>query len=495
MTSPVNIVILAAGLGKRMHSTWPKVLHKLGGRPLIAHVLERVRKLAPHAIVVVTGVGAGEVEAEVAAPDVRFARQDPPRGTGDATRRALEVLPDDGVTLVGLGDVPLVPSESLKELVATARRGKLGLLTARVTDPCGLGRVLRSGDERVRAIVEDRDATAEERAVNEINTGFMAAPTRLLVQWVTRLQPHNAQAEYYLTDIVAMAIADRVEVVAHVAPDECEVLGVNDRAQLAALERIVQAGRARALMESGTTLADPARIEIRGMLSCGRDVEIDVGCVFQGAVRLGDGVTVGPYCVLKDVTVGNGSAIGPYSHLDGATVGANARVGPYARLRPGTALADDVHVGNFVEIKASTLGPGSKANHLAYIGDASVGARVNYGAGSITANYDGVNKHRTVIGDDVQIGSNSLLVAPVEVGAGATIGGGSTIAADAPGGELTVARARQVTVAGWRRPKKGEKKPVAAQDRRASRDAPRAVGASDGPGPAKRQHRKSKGTR
>ena len=481
MSSPINIVILAAGLGKRMHSARPKVLHTLAGRPLIAYVLERMRGLAPNALVVVTGAGAAEVEAVVAAPDVRFVRQDPPQGTGDATRKSLEVLPDDGVTLVGLGDVPLVPVDALGELIATARRGKLAVLTARVADPRGLGRIVRAADGRVQAIVEDRDANADQRAQNEINTGFIAAPTRLLRQWVARLKPHNAQGEYYLTDVVALAIGEGIEAVAHVAREESEVLGVNDRAQLATLERIVQSRRARALMDAGTTLADPARIDVRGSLACGRDVRIDIGCVFEGVVRLGDQVSVGPYCVLKDVTVGEGTEIAPYSHLDGATVGAHARIGPYARLRPGTSLADDVHVGNFVEIKASTLGAGSKANHLAYIGDASVGARVNYGAGSITANYDGANKHKTVIGNDAQIGSNSVLIAPVEIGAGATIGGGSAIAQNAPPGELTVARARQVTVAGWKRPKKGEKPRSEKPGERRSPKAAPATEASEAP--------------
>jgi bifunctional UDP-N-acetylglucosamine pyrophosphorylase / glucosamine-1-phosphate N-acetyltransferase len=454
MTSPLNVAVLAAGQGKRMHSALPKVLHPLAGRPLIAHVLAAARALAPRAIVVVIGHGGDAVQAAVHAPDLRFAVQEPPRGTGDATRVALDALPADGVTLITIGDAPLVPSAVLGALVREAEAGKLAVLTAHVPDPSGLGRVIRDDSGVLRAIVEDRDADPAQRAINEINTGVMAAPTALLRRWVAALTPDNAQNEYYLTDIIALAVADGTPVVAHAAADERDVRGINDRAQLAAVERIVQARLAAALMSAGATLADPARIDIRGTLRCGRDVHIDVGCVFEGEVTLADGVTVGPYCVLRDVAVGEGTAIAAFSHLDGATVGAHCRVGPYARLRPGAMLDEDVHVGNFVEIKASTMGRGAKANHLAYIGDTRVGARVNFGAGSITANYDGVSKHATTIGDDASIGSNCVLVAPVTVGKAATIGGGSTIAQDAPAGQLTVARARQVSLANWKRPTK-----------------------------------------
>jgi bifunctional UDP-N-acetylglucosamine pyrophosphorylase / glucosamine-1-phosphate N-acetyltransferase len=453
MASPLDVVILAAGQGKRMHSALPKVLHRLAGRPLAAHVLAAARALSPRAIVMVTGYGADAVERELAAPDVIFARQDPPLGTGDAVRVALAKLPRDGVTLVGLGDVPLVASESLAS-VAELAQDRVALLTARVRSPLGLGRVVRDESANVRAIVEERDATARERAIDEINTGFIAAPTSLLARWVERLTPHNAQQEYYLTDIVAMAVAEGVPVVAHVVSDERSVLGVNDRAQLASLERIVQRRRASALMLAGTTIVDPARIDIRGDVVCGRDVTIDVGCIFEGSVRLDDGAQIGPYCVLRDVTVGAGTRIEAFSHFDSATIGRDCRIGPYARLRPGTNLAEDVHIGNFVEVKASTLGAGSKANHLAYVGDAIFGSRVNYGAGSITANYDGANKHQSIIGDDVHVGSNCVLVAPITIGDGATIGGGSTIVKDAPAGQLTVARPRQVTVARWQRPRK-----------------------------------------
>ena len=454
MASPLDVVILAAGQGKRMHSALPKVLHALAGEPLAAHVLKAVRDLAPRAIAVVVGHGADQVEQALAAPDLRFVRQDPPRGTGDAARVALAVLPADGVTLVGLGDVPLVASQALASVAEIAQAGRVGLLTARVRDPFGLGRIVRGPAGDVQAIVEETDATPGQRAIDEINTGFIAAPTARLRAWLSRLSPHNAQGEYYLTDIVALAVADGVPVEAHVVTDEASIQGVNDRAQLAALERVVQRRKASMLMLAGTTIVDPARIDIRGDLACGRDVTIDVGCVFEGRVRLGDRTRVGPYCVLRDATLGAGTRIEAFSHIEAATIGDDCRVGPYARLRPGTQLAQEVHIGNFVEVKASTLGKGSKANHLAYVGDATLGSRVNYGAGSITANYDGANKHRSIIGDDVHVGSNCVLVAPITIGAGATIGGGSTIVGEAPPGQLTLARAPQVSKARWRRPQK-----------------------------------------
>jgi bifunctional UDP-N-acetylglucosamine pyrophosphorylase/glucosamine-1-phosphate N-acetyltransferase len=454
MASPLDVVILAAGQGKRMHSALPKVLHKLAGRPLAAHVLTAVRALSPRAIAVVTGYGAEQVRRELAAPDVTFVVQDPPRGTGDAARVALDVLPPDGVTLVGLGDVPLVSPEALASVAEIAQDNRVGLLSARVRNPFGLGRVVRGRDGGVQSIVEERDATPEQRVIDEINTGFIAAPTALLKLWITRLTPHNAQGEIYLTDIVSMAVAEGIPVAAHVEADEASILGVNDRAQLAELERILQRRRAAALMLAGTTIADPDRVDIRGDLACGRDVAIDIGCIFEGRVRIDDGASVGPYCVLRDVTVGARTRIEAFTHIDSALIGRDCRIGPYARLRPGTNLAEDVHIGNFVEVKASTLGAGSKANHLAYVGDAIVGSRVNYGAGSITANYDGANKHQSIIGDDVHVGSNCVLVAPITVGDGATIGGGSTVIREAPAGQLTVARPRQVSIARWQRPRK-----------------------------------------
>ena len=446
---------MAAGQGKRMHSARPKVLHALAGRPLVAHVLDAVRVLGPRALVLVVGrgtEGGKSVQAELAAPDLTFVTQDPPRGTGDAVRVALAALPEDGVTLVVNGDCPLIPAATFAALVELAAAGKLAVLTARVGDPAGLGRIVRDGAGAVRAIVEEKDATSAERAIAEIYTGALAAPTPLLRRFVGALTDDNAQREFYLTAVVAMAVREGVPVEAHVAADETDVLGVNDRAQLAAIERIVQARTADALMKAGASLADPARIDVRGVLACGRDVRIDVGCVFEGTVELADDVAIGAYCVLKNVTVGPGTEIAAYSHIDGATIGARCRVGPYARLRPGTTLEGDVHIGNFVEVKASSVGQGSKANHLAYVGDATLGAGVNFGAGSITANYDGAAKLRTVIEDDVSIGSNCVLVAPVKVGKGATVGAGSTITMDTPPGELTVARVKQVMVPGWKRP-------------------------------------------
>ena len=459
MASELNVVVLAAGLGKRMHSALPKVLHRLAERPIVSYVIDSARTLSPRTIAVVVGHGAEAVQKTLAAPDLVFVLQDPPLGTGDATRIALEALPQDGVTLVTIGDIPLVPPAALATLVQEAEAGHLAVLTARVPDPTGLGRIVRDAAGRVRAIIEERDVNELQRAINEINTGVMAAPTALLRRWVAQLKPDNAQNEYYVTDIVATSVTDGIPVVAHVASDERDVRGINDRAQLVAVERILQERRIATLMTDGVAIADPARLEIRGTLACGQDVRIDVGCVFEGDVTLGDNVVIGPYCVLRDVHVKADTAIEPFSYLVDASIGANCRIGPYARIRPGTTLGDDVHVGNFVEIKSSSLGQGSKANHLAYVGDTVVGSHVNYGAGAITANYDGAYKHRTIIGDHASIGSNCVLVAPVTVGAGATIGAGSVIAQDAPSGALTVARSPQVTVEGWRRPvKKSEVK-------------------------------------
>jgi bifunctional UDP-N-acetylglucosamine pyrophosphorylase/glucosamine-1-phosphate N-acetyltransferase len=437
-----------------MHSTRPKVLHALAGRPLVAHVLDTVRALGPRALVLVVGHRGDAVRAVLAATDLAFVTQDPPRGTGDAVRIALATLPEDGVTLVVNGDCPLIPAATFAALVDLAASGKLALLTARVSDPAGLGRVVRDVAGSVCAIVEEKDASPAERAIAEIYTGALAAPTPLLRRFVGALKDDNAQREFYLTSVVAMAVRDGVAVEAHVAADETDVLGVNDRAQLAAIERIVQARMADALMNAGASLADPARIDIRGVLACGRDVRIDVGCVFEGTVELADDVEIAPNCVLRNVTVGAGTKIEAFSHLENATIGAGCRVGPFARFRPGAALADHVHIGNFVEVKNSQIGDASKANHLAYIGDATVGANVNVGAGTIVANYDGAYKHRTVIGDGVSIGSNCVLVAPVKIGKGATIGAGSTITIDAPEEELTLARTRQVTISGWKRPVK-----------------------------------------
>ncbi len=457
MASPLNVVVLAAGQGKRMRSALPKVLHPLAGRPLITHVLDAVRSLSPHMLVLVVGVGADVVRNVLAAPDLQFVVQDPPRGTGDATRVALDVLPPDGITMVTIGDIPLVPPLALAALVEIAEKGQLAVLTAHVPDPSGLGRIIRDAAGRVRAIVEDRDLAPAQRALDEINAGVMAAPSALMRRWVSALKPDNAQKEYYLTDIVAAAIADGIPVLAHAATDERDVRGINDQTQLAGVERVLQMRYANALLEHGVALADPARIDVRGHLACGLDVRIDVGCIFEGSVHLGNGVRVGPYCVLRDVKVAAGATIAAFSHLDGATVGANARIGPFSRLRPGAELAEDVHIGNFVEVKASKIGVGSKANHLAYIGDTVMGRNVNFGAGAITANYDGANKHATHIGNDASIGSNCVLVAPITIGPGATVGGGTTLAEDAPAGALTVARAQPRTNPDWKRPIKATK--------------------------------------
>ncbi len=453
-SSPLYFVVMAAGQGKRMHSALPKALHLLAGRPLVSHVLDTARSLAPDALCLVIGHGGQRVRDALAAPDLAIVVQDPPRGTGDAVRVALADLPDNGVTVVANGDCPLVPAATFAALADLAAAGHLAVLTARVSDPRGLGRVVRDGSGTVRAIVEDKDASPAERRIDEIYTGVLAAPTPLLRHFVAALRDDNAQREFYLTDVAKLAVDEGTTVLAHLAADENEALGVNDRAQLAAIERILQRRGAEALLRAGTWIADPARIDVRGTLECGRDVRIDVGCVFEGRVVLSADVEIAPHCVLRDVTVGAGTRIEAFSHLDHAAIGANCRIGPYARLRPAATLAEDVHVGNFVEVKASTLARGAKANHLAYVGDSTVGANVNVGAGAITANYDGANKHRTVIEDDASIGSNCVLVAPVTVGRGATIGAGSTISKDAPPGELTLARARAATVPGWKRPVK-----------------------------------------
>jgi bifunctional UDP-N-acetylglucosamine pyrophosphorylase/glucosamine-1-phosphate N-acetyltransferase len=452
----LSVVIMAAGKGTRMRSSRPKVLHALGGTPLLGHVLATAQALAPARCIVVTGHGAEAVEAAFAGPRRAFVRQMPQLGTGHAVQQAVPALPDEGVTLILAGDVPLITEPTLRALLAACDGRRLALLTVRLAQPFGYGRIVR-GAAGVQAIVEEKDATPEQRRIDEIYTGVMAAPTALLKGWLARLGNDNAQGEYYLTDVVAHAVADGAEVATASAADETEVLGVNSPAQLADLERRLQRRHADALMEAGVRLADPARFDLRGTIAAGMDVEIDVGCVFEGRVVLGDGARIGAHCVVRDAEIGAGAVVHPFTHIEGARVGAGALVGPFARLRPGAALGEEVHIGNFVEVKNSTLARGAKANHLAYLGDADVGERVNYGAGSITANYDGANKHRTTIGADVHVGSNCVLIAPVTLGAGATIGGGSTISRDAPAGALTVARARQVSIQGWTRPKKAPK--------------------------------------
>jgi bifunctional UDP-N-acetylglucosamine pyrophosphorylase/glucosamine-1-phosphate N-acetyltransferase len=454
----LNVVVMAAGQGTRMRSKRPKVLHTLGGRGLLQHVLGAVAGLGATRTVIVTGHGAEEVERSARAPGIAFVRQQPQLGTGHALQQAAPLLDDDATTLVLSGDVPLIESETLARLIAAAGPKRLALLTVELADPRGYGRVVRTGGGAIETIVEEKDASDAVRAIREIYSGIMAAPTGPLKRWLAALRNDNAAGEYYLTDVVRAAVGEGLEVVGVAARSDTEVLGVNSPAQLAELERRHQRAAAARLMESGVRIADPARFDQRGELRCGSDVEIDVGCIFEGTVELGEGARIGAYCVVRNARIEAGATILPYTHIDGealgASVGPRARVGPFARLRAGAALGADVHVGNFVEIKNSTLGDGAKANHLAYLGDATVGERVNYGAGSITANYDGANKHRTTIGADAHIGSNCLLVAPVDIGAGATIGGGSTISKDAPAGELTIARPRQATVRGWKRPVK-----------------------------------------
>ena len=453
----LNIVILAAGQGKRMQSNLPKVLHPIAGRPMLTHVLDSARALGAQRIAIVVGHGAEQVkQAYAAQEDIQFALQQPQLGTGHAVLQAVPLLQAshaDDVTIILYGDVPLVQPDTLRALL-NARANGVAILTEILSDATGYGRIVRDVKGNVCAIVEHKDATPEQRAIQEVNTGIMAVPTRQLKSWLAKLTNNNAQGEYYLTDIVGLAVAEGISVnVAHPVAS-FETLGVNSRLQQAELERLWQRELARRQLEAGVTIVDPARFDLRGELLCGQDVFIDVGCVFEGRVVLADGVRIGAHCVLRNVTLGAATRIESCSHLEQAEVGADAHIGPYARLRPGAKLADATHVGNFVEIKNTSLGKGSKANHLAYVGDADVGERVNIGAGTITCNYDGVNKHRTTIEDDAFIGSDTQLVAPVRVGKGATLGAGTTLTRDAPAGQLTVSRAKQVTIEGWKRPVK-----------------------------------------
>ena len=452
----MNVVILAAGMGKRMQSDLPKVLHPLAGKPLLSHVIDIARQLSPSRCCVVYGHGGDKVPTQLAADDLQFVLQEPQLGTGHAVMQAVSKLNDDQPTLVLYGDVPLTTVATLRALTEKAGKDKLAILTIAMDDPTGYGRIVREQNKIVR-IVEQKDATDLERQIHEVNTGILVAPTRQLKDWLSRLSNHNAQGEYYLTDIIALAVKDNVVIESTQPSHAWETLGVNSKVQLAELERIHQLNLAHQLLEQGITLADPARIDIRGELYCARDVSIDVGCVFEGQVHIGQGVSIGAYCVIKNSRIADNANIKPFTHIDEASVGSDSHIGPYARLRPGTTLGSDVHVGNFVEIKNSEFGAHSKANHLAYVGDTSVGSRVNIGAGTITCNYDGANKHRTVIEDDAFIGSDTQLVAPVTVGKGATIGAGTTLTKDAPPDSLTVSRARQTTIAGWQRPVKQKK--------------------------------------
>ena len=452
----MNVVILAAGMGKRMQSDLPKVLHPLAGKPLLSHVIDTARQLSPSRCCVVYGHGGDKVPTQLAADDLQFVLQEPQLGTGHAVMQAVSKLNEDQPTLVLYGDVPLTTVATLRALTEKAGKDKLAILTIAMDDPSGYGRIVREQNKIVR-IVEQKDATNLERQIHEVNTGILVAPTRQLKDWLSRLSNHNAQGEYYLTDIIALAVKDNVVIESAQPSHAWETLGVNSKVQLAELERIHQLNLAHQLLEQGVTLADPARIDIRGELHCARDVSIDVGCVFEGQVHIGQGVSIGAYCVIKNSNIADNANIKPFTHIDEASVGSDSHIGPYARLRPGTTLGADVHVGNFVEIKNSEFGAHSKANHLAYVGDTSVGSRVNIGAGTITCNYDGANKHRTVIEDDAFIGSDTQLVAPVTVGKGATIGAGTTLTKDAPPDSLTVSRARQTTIAGWQRPVKQKK--------------------------------------
>ncbi|MBS4095642.1 MAG: bifunctional UDP-N-acetylglucosamine diphosphorylase/glucosamine-1-phosphate N-acetyltransferase GlmU [Sulfuricella sp.] len=454
MNFPLDIVILAAGKGTRMVSDLPKVLHKLAGRPLLQHVIDSAHALGARKIAVVYGHGGEIVPQRIADPAIAWVKQEPQLGTGHAVQQAAPHLPDDGLTLVLYGDVPLISLTTLQGLVAAANNHAAALLTVDLPDPSGYGRIQRDAAGHICAIVEHKDATEEQRAINEVNTGVMVLPSARLKGWLAQLSNNNAQGEYYLTDVIAMAVADGVPVHARQSRHHWEVLGINSPTQLAHLERLHQHEEAMALLEKGVRLADPKRFDVRGTLTCGRDVEIDIDCIFEGQVTLGDNVSIGAHSILRDVTVANGTQIAPFSLIEKAEVGADCRIGPFARIRPGTVLAADAHIGNFVEIKNSQVGTGSKINHLSYVGDATVGAKVNVGAGTITCNYDGANKYRTVIGDGAFIGSDTQLVAPVTVGENATIGAGSTITKDTPAGGLTLSRAKQLTLPGWKRPVK-----------------------------------------
>ncbi len=463
-----------------MKSALPKVLQTLAGKPLLQHVLHTAldlqSKSAKTGPIVVVGHGAANVKEFLqitSEQDSRFAKvsttlQAEQKGTGHALLQALPKLDVNEPTLVLYGDVPLTSKKTLSKLtkLADGVRGQdcaLALLTQNLGNPKGYGRIVRDIDGSVKAIVEEKDATASQKCIQEINTGIMVLPTHSLKRWLKALRATNAQGEYYLTDVIAMAVEDGVPIRTAQADAEYETIGVNSRDQLAALERVHQLNQANALMDAGVSLADPARIDIRGTLECGTDVFIDVGCVFEGCVTLAAGTKVGPYCIVRNSVIGQNVTIHPYSHIDGAKVGANSLIGPYARLRPGADLANDVHIGNFVEVKNSKIAANSKANHLSYVGDSIVGSRVNIGAGTITCNYDGVNKHQTIIEDDVFIGSDTQLVAPVRVGRGATLGAGTTLTKDAPPNQLTVSRAKQISLQ-WQRPVKQEKKPIMKKD-------------------------------
>ena len=449
----LDIVILAAGQGTRMRSALPKVLHPVAGKSMLGHVIDTARQLQPHSIQVVIGHGAEAVRERLAAPDLNFVLQAEQLGTGHAVAQALPALSAERV-LILYGDVPLIAAETLQRLLALVSDQQLGLLTVQLADPTGYGRIVRGADGQVEAIVEHKDANAAQRAICEGNTGILAVPGKRLADWLGRLSNSNAQGEYYLTDVIAMAVADGLVVATEQASDEMEVLGANDRIQLSQLERHYQYRAGRSLMAQGVTLIDPARFDLRGEVAVGRDVLIDINVILEGQVVIEDGVHIGPNCVIKDSVLRQGAIVKANSHLDGADVGEGADCGPFARLRPGSVLGAKAHVGNFVELKNAKLGAGAKAGHLSYLGDAEIGARTNIGAGTITCNYDGANKFKTVLGEDVFIGSNSSLVAPVSLGDGATTGAGSTVTTDVPANTLAVGRAKQRNIDGWKRPVK-----------------------------------------
>ncbi len=454
----LNVVILAAGAGKRMQSSLPKVLHTLAGLPLLLHVINTAKSLSPQRICIVIGHGGEKVRQSVADDDLIWIKQEHQLGTGHAVMQAQPHLVKDGLTLILYGDVPLVRIDTLQKLLNISDQKYCALLTSIVEDPIGYGRIFRnSATNLIAGIVEQKDATVEQQKISEINTGIMAIPNINLHEWLPKIDNKNAQGEYYLTDIIAIAAEQGVHIVSTQPTDIWEVMGVNNKHQLAELERIYQKENANKLLDKGVSLIDPARIDVRGELVCGSDVKIDINCIFEGIVRLNDGVEVGPHCILKNVSVASGTIISSYSLIEDAEIGENCRIGPFARIRPGTKLLNEVHIGNFVEVKNSQISLGSKANHLSYIGDSIVGERVNIGAGTITCNYDGANKHQTIIEDDVFIGSDTQLIAPVKISKGSTIGAGSTITRDTPEGMLTLSRVKQVSFSEWKRPTKSKK--------------------------------------
>ncbi|WP_295627984.1 bifunctional UDP-N-acetylglucosamine diphosphorylase/glucosamine-1-phosphate N-acetyltransferase GlmU [uncultured Nitrosomonas sp.] len=454
----LNVVILAAGAGKRMHSSLPKVLHTLAGRPLLTHVINTARKLSPNKICVVIGHGGETIRQTIIGDDLTWVIQERQLGTGHALMQALSQLSDDGLTLILYGDVPLVSIHTLRQLLVVADGRNCAVLSTVLVNPFGYGRIVRDIETgAVTAIVEQKDASAEQQDIHEINTGIMLIPNVYLHKWLPTIKNENAHQEYYLTDIIEMSVKNGIHVASSQAESFWEVMGVNNKLQLAELERYFQKYCANKLLDEGVSLIDPLRIDIRGELICGADVEIDINCIFEGTVKLGNHVQVGAHCILRNATVATGSVIRPYSMMEDVEIGENCKIGPYARIRPGTRLASEVQIGNFVEVKNSQIGVGSKTNHLSYIGDSCVGKNVNIGAGTITCNYDGTNKHVTIIEDDVFIGSDTQLVAPVKISKGSTIGAGSTITKETPADQLTLSRSKQVSIVGWGRPPKIKK--------------------------------------